>query len=192
MDTHPHRASKSPTEIISQWPVHLSHKPLYFPITHSRYPLHCQLHGASGCYHAPGNQRYSRMSQIGVNSYYSRKGVEGKWKLTYQKGHSCNIPVPSLALAFSICPAHAGYHLSLTGQRYLTRNTNVIPLPSTLCHYSSWFNGPVNCQCSYSPFLWTGCESVGVERTFRSSALLSYSSPAYYQIICGKLVWFIA
>lgn len=62
--------------------------------------LHRQLSGVSECYHAPGNQRYSHMSQIGVNSYYSGEGVEGKWKLTYQKGHSCDIhPPASLSLS---------------------------------------------------------------------------------------------
>lgn len=67
--------------------------------------LHRQLSRALGCYHAPGNQRYSHMSQIGVNSYYSGEGVEGKWKLTYQKGHSSDITPPTAPLlSFSLSP----------------------------------------------------------------------------------------
>lgn len=67
--------SISPADIVNQWPVRLSHKPWYFLIAHSLSP-HRQLSGASGCYHTPGNQRYSHMSQIGVNSYYRGEGFK--------------------------------------------------------------------------------------------------------------------
>lgn len=78
----------------------------------------------SGCYHAPGNQRYSHMSQIGVNSYYSGEGVEGKWKLTYQKGHSSDsLPTP---------PSHF-LHLP-TICRCLSLSTSPLPVPSSAFH----------------------------------------------------------
>lgn len=149
--TRTHTASISPTDIVSQWPAHLSHKPPLFLHRSSLLSLHRQLSGASGCYHAPGNQRYSHMSQIGVNSYYSGEGVEGKWKLTYQKGHSSDNPPPPLSLSlspFARPVLDVSFFFPFTDQWYLTNNTNVIPLPSALSHYPSWFNGPVNYKYS--------------------------------------------
>lgn len=138
------------------WPVHLSHKPFYFSIAHC---LHHELSGASVCYHTPGNQRYSHMSQMGVSSLQWGGGwVEGKWKLTYQKGHSCDTspplplpppPLPQSSAVFLHLPGPCWLSpFSFTGQQYLTNNTNVIPLPSSFCHNPSWFNGPVSCQYS--------------------------------------------
>lgn len=98
-----------PPDTVLHWSMPLSHIPLYFSITQAPLSLHRRLSGASGCYRTPGNQRYSYMAQIGVNSYYSREGVEGKWKLTYQKGHSSDSHPPDLPLAFSICRPSVGY-----------------------------------------------------------------------------------
>lgn len=103
----------------------------------------------------------SRPRQSEIQSYVTNRcqlllqwgkgGGEGKWKLTYQKGHSSDTrPTP---------PSHFLHLPSLRwispyffhpfiDQWYLTNNTNVIPLPSALRLYPSWFNGPVNCKYS--------------------------------------------
>ncbi len=142
-------APPTPTRIQSH-SLHISHR-YSIAMTATFEPqtplfLHCslllslnrQLSGASGCYHAAGNQRYSHMSPIGVNSYYSGEGgFKGSENLLIRKDIAVtHSPAPTLA--FSICWARAGYHLStFAGQQYLTNNTNVIPLPSALCQYPS-------------------------------------------------------
>lgn len=102
---HTHAASISPPDVQSHWPRHLSHKPPLFLHRSSLLSFHRKLSGASGCYRAPGNQRYSHMSQIGVNSYYSGErggGVKASENSLIRKDIAVT-PAPHLPLTFSIC-----------------------------------------------------------------------------------------
>lgn len=109
---------------------------LYFSITQACYPSIASWAVAPGCYHAPGNQRYSHMSQIGVNSYYSWvwRGRRG-WRQV--KTHLSDNP--HLFLSHSPPPVLDIFFTPFTDQWYLTNNTNVIPFPSALCDHKVHF-----------------------------------------------------
>lgn len=157
--------------------------------------LHRQLSGASGCYHAQGNQRYSHMSQIGVNSYYTGEGgLKASENSLIRKDIAAAATPPSVS--FSICPTRARYHFfffPFTGRWYLTNNTKcntsspLLPATIPVDLMELYSASTARFMFFYKDGKWACRQGKDIHRFI--SALIPYD---YYQVICWKLVWFIA